>query len=92
MSLSLTMDATTELAEAVSIATGKKIGVFFVPTGLFMRSSVTIHEQSVQESGRDALLRILGATDRRLSWRLTYMPDAYQGYALSIHEVMDPKS
>jgi hypothetical protein len=86
------LDLTSELAEAVSAGTGKKVSVFFVPTNLFFRTKVTVDDSNEDNSARAALSRILKATGRKLSWRLVYLPDVHQGYALSVHEVKDPSN
>jgi hypothetical protein len=83
---------TDEVMKAVSAATGMKVEAFFVPTNLFWHTHVTVDEWPTDETARAALSYILKATGRKLSWRLVYLPDFFQGYALSVHEVKGPSN
>ena len=81
------MAVTQEVINAVASATGKKVGVFLVPTNLFFQTKVTVDERATDNTARAALIHILKATGRPLSWSLAYLPGAHQGYALSVHAV-----
>ena len=79
------LEVLEETTAAVTRASSVPVMLGTVPLTLFANSVVTIRANN--EPARSVLLRILAATETRLSWALYYSPDQPPSYFLNIHVV-----